>query len=73
MIFMRYIINATTTRTPGWQADCWNWAKASQPFKLHGIERQHLPFCQALSAFCHLKFKSRFRHNEPVAIFEPCY
>jgi len=45
---MRYIIKSTTTRTQGWQADCWNWAKANLPFKVYGVESQHLAFCRTL-------------------------
>jgi hypothetical protein len=65
------IINSTTTRTQGWQVDCWNWAKAHKPFQLYGVQNQHLPFCAALSAACHCKFNSRPFHDESVATFEP--
>ena len=69
--FMHNIINSTTTRTQGWQADCWNWAKASLPFELYGIQTHHLAFCQALSSACRIKFHSRRFHDEAVARFEP--
>lgn len=68
---MSHIINSTTTRTQGWQADCWNWAKANKPFELHGVQTQHLPFCEALSAACHCQFYARQFHNESIATFEP--
>jgi hypothetical protein len=68
---MRYIINSTTTRTRGWQADCWNWAKANQPFELHGVRSQHLPFCEALAAACQCKIHSRQFRDESIATFEP--
>jgi hypothetical protein len=71
--FMRYIINSTTTRTQGWQADCWNWAKANEPFELYGVETQHLPFCRELSATCRCKYHSRQRHDEAVAVFVPSF
>ena len=50
--FMRHIIHSTTTRTQGWQADCWNWAKARMAFELYGIQTHHLAFCRALSSDC---------------------
>ena len=68
---MRYIINSTTTRTQGWQTDCWNWAKANEPFTLYGVAPHHLPFCQALSAACHYHYHSRRFRGESVATFEP--
>ncbi|HEU5395602.1 MAG TPA: hypothetical protein VFV81_00445 [Verrucomicrobiae bacterium] len=68
---MRYIINSTTTRTPGWQADCLNWASAHAPFELHGVKHEHLPFCQALSDSCHCRYHSRTFRDESVAVFEP--
>lgn len=70
---MRYIINSTSTRTLGWQADCWNWAKANIPFKLYGVETQHLSFCQALAAACRCQFHSRQFRDESVAVFEPSF
>jgi hypothetical protein len=71
--FMRYIINSTTTRTQGWQADCWNWAKANMPFELYGVGMQHLAFCKALAAACRFKFHSRQFRDEAVATFEPSF
>lgn len=68
---MRYIIHSTSTRTRGWQADCWNWAKANEPFELHGVTRDHMPFCRELSSTCHCKYRSRTFRNEAVAVFEP--
>jgi hypothetical protein len=68
---MRYIINSTSTRTQGWQMDCWNWAKSSLPFKLYGVESHHLAFCKAVAAACRCKFYSRRFHDEAVATFEP--
>jgi hypothetical protein len=68
---MHNIINSTTTRTQGWQADCWNWAKARIPFKLYGIREQHLAFCRALASACHVTFRSRQFHDQAVAVFEP--
>ena len=68
---MRYIINSTTTRTQGWQADCWNWAKANMPFELYGVGTNHLEFCKALAASCGFQFHSRQFRDEEVAIFEP--
>jgi len=70
---MRHIINSTTTRTQGWQADCWNWAKARLPFELYGVETQHLTFCKALSTACRCRFHSRQLHDEAVATFEPSF
>lgn len=70
---MRYIINSTTTRTQGWQADCWNWAKANLPFELYGVESQHLGFCKTVAAACRFNFRSRRFHNEAVATFEPSF
>lgn len=72
-IFMRYIIHSTTTRTQGWQADCWNWARANEPFELHGVASQHLPFCRELSAACRCKYHSRPFRDEAVAVFEPVF
>jgi hypothetical protein len=71
--FMRYIINSTTTRTQGWQADCWNWAKANMPFELYGVGSNHLAFCKALAAACRFKFHSRHFRDEAVATFEPSF
>jgi hypothetical protein len=68
---MREIINSTTTRTQGWQADCWNWAKANEPFQLYGVQTRHLPFCEALAAACRCKFHARQFRNESIATFEP--
>ncbi|HEY3760313.1 MAG TPA: hypothetical protein VGN23_01000 [Verrucomicrobiae bacterium] len=68
---MRYIINSTTTRIKGWQADCWNWAKANKPFKLYGIGPEHEHFCQAVAASCNCKFHSHMLRNESVATFLP--
>ncbi len=70
---MRHIINSTTTRTQGWQADCWNWAKARMPFELYGIQTEHLAFCRALSSACRLHFHSRHFHDEMVVQFEPSF
>jgi hypothetical protein len=70
---MRYIIHSTTTRTQGWQADCWNWARANEPFELYGVGTQHLQFCQALSTACGCQFHSRQFHDEAVAVFEPAF
>jgi hypothetical protein len=70
---MRYIINSTSTRTQGWQADCWNWAKANEPFELYGVETQHLPFCQELSEACRCKYQSRQAHDEAVVMFDPSF
>lgn len=58
-IFMYDIVNSTTTRTKGWQTDCWNWAKANKPFELYGVQRRHFQFCESLSAACHCKFHAR--------------
>jgi hypothetical protein len=71
--FMRHIIHSTTTRTQGWQADCWNWAKARMPFELYGIQTHHLEFCRALSSACRLRFHSRQFRDEAVAMFEPSF
>ena len=71
--FMRHILHSTTTRTQGWQADCWNWAKARMPFELYGIQTQHLEFCCALSSACRLRFHSRQFRDEAVAMFEPSF
>lgn len=68
---MAVIINSTTTRTKGWQIDCWNWARANKPFQLYGVRNQHLPFCEALSAACHCQFHSQPFHDESIATFEP--
>jgi hypothetical protein len=68
---MRNIINSTSTQMKGWQADCWNWAKAHAPFALYGVETQHLPLCRELSAVCRFKFHSRLLRNESVATFKP--
>ena len=70
---MRYIINSTTTRTQGWQMDCWNWAKANLPFKLYGVETHHLAFCKMLAKACRCKFSSRRFYDEAVATFEPAF
>jgi len=70
---MRYIINSTSTRTQGWQADCWNWARANEPFELYGVETQHLPFCQELSEACRCKYQSRQAHDEAVVMFDPSF
>jgi hypothetical protein len=70
---MRHIIHSTTTRTQGWQADCWNWAKAKMSFELYGIQAQHLAFCRALSSACHVRFHSRQFHDEAVVTFEPSF
>ena len=70
---MRYIINSTTTRTQGWQADCWNWAKANLPFELYGVGTHHLAFCKALAAACRFKFHSRQFRDEALATFEPSF
>ena len=71
--FMRHILHSTTTRTQGWQADCWNWAKARMPFELYGIQTHHLGFCRALSSACHVHFHSRQFRDEAVAMFEPSF
>ena len=71
--FMRHILHSTTTRTQGWQADCWNWAKARMPFELYGIQTHHLGFCRALSSACRLQFHSRQFRDEAVAMFEPSF
>ena len=71
--FMRHILHSTTTRTQGWQADCWNWAKARMSFELYGIQAQHLAFCRALSSACHVRFHSRRFHDEAVVPFEPSF
>ncbi len=68
---MQYIIKSTTTRTQGWQSDCWNWAKANLPFKLYGVESQHLAFCKTLAKACRCQFYSRQFRDEAVATFEP--
>jgi hypothetical protein len=68
---IRFILNSTTTRTKGWQADCWNWAKAKKPFQLFGVQTAHLAFCQALSAAYRCRFRSRLFRGESVIIFEP--
>jgi len=68
---MRYIIKSTTTRTQGWQADCWNWAKANLPFKVYGVESQHLAFFRTLAKACRCRFYSRQFRDELVATFEP--
>ena len=68
---MRQFLNSTTTRTKGWQADCWNWASANQPFELHGVGHEHLPFCQELSDACHCHYRSQQFRQEAVAFFEP--
>ncbi|HEY5233802.1 MAG TPA: hypothetical protein VIK35_09745 [Verrucomicrobiae bacterium] len=70
---MRHTIHSTTTRTQGWQADCWNWAKARMPFELYGIQTHHLEFCRALSSACRLQFHSRRFRDEAVAMFEPAF
>ena len=43
-------MNFVTTKTKGWQLYCCEWAKVHEQFELHGIEKQHLPFCDLLSA-----------------------
>ena len=68
---MAYIINSTTTRTKGWQADCWNWAKARKPFALYGVQTNHLAFCQALSAAYQCRFRSQLFRGESIITFEP--
>lgn len=68
---MGNIINSTTTRTQGWQTDCWNWAKANKPFELCGIQKKHLAFCEELSAAYHCKFIARQFRHESIATFEP--
>jgi len=70
-LFMHHILNSTTTRTQGWQTDCWNWAKARMPFELYGIQTKHLAFCRTLSSACHVRFHSRRFRNQAVALFEP--
>lgn len=55
----------------GWQTDCWNWAKANQPFELYGVQPRHFSFCEALSAACDCKFDVRPFHDESIASFEP--
>lgn len=70
---MRYIINSTTTRTPGWKADCWNWVKAGEPFELYGVEPQHLAFCRTLSAACGCQYRSRQHRDETILTFEPSF
>jgi len=66
-----HYIHSTTTRTQGWQADCWNWARESKPFELHGVESQHLPFCREVSKTCNCKYHSHTVRDEAVAVFEP--
>jgi hypothetical protein len=70
---MRYVINSTTTRTQGWQSDCWNWAKANLPFELYGVEKHHLAFCKAITAGCRFRFHYRRFHDDLVAMFEPSF
>jgi hypothetical protein len=70
-IEMRQVINSTTTRTKGWQKNCWNWARLKKPFQLSGVQSAHLAFCQALSAAYRCKFRSRLFRGESVITFEP--
>jgi len=69
--FMRYVINSTSTRTQGWQADCWNWARTGEPFEIYGFEPEHLAICRKLSAACGCKYRFRQIHGEKVVVFEP--
>jgi len=43
-------MNFTTTKTRGWQKQCWEWAKAQESFELREVNTEHFPFCDALSA-----------------------
>ena len=43
-------MKSTTTKTPGWQKQCWDWAKAKEPFELRDAAKEHLVFCDELCA-----------------------
>jgi hypothetical protein len=43
-------MNFTMTKTKEWQKQCWEWAKAREPFELREVKTEHLSFCKILSA-----------------------
>ncbi len=55
------------TKAAGWQKRCWDWVKAGELFKLHGVEIPHLLFCNALCAA--YKYGYEFSNSSVLAFF----
>jgi len=60
-------MNFTTTKTAGWQKDCWEWAKAKESFELRDVAKEHFVFCDELCAAYGGQYRLSF--VAPVATF----
>lgn len=60
-------MNFTSTKTTGWQRQCWEWAKVKEPFELRDVAKEHLLFCDELCAAYQGSY--RLSNVVPVATF----
>jgi hypothetical protein len=57
----------TTVATPGWQKHCLHWGSEAKPFKLHGVQKSHLMFCQSVCS----AYNYTFDLADEIATFKP--
>jgi hypothetical protein len=62
------IVNFATTGSNNWKELCLDWAKSNQPFRVYGIEKIHLKFCEELCLLEDYRFKF---DNDSTATFAP--
>ncbi len=63
----KQIVNFATTGSDNWKELCLKWAKASQPFRIYGVEQRHLKFCDELCLLEDYRFK--FDNDSTVTFF----
>jgi hypothetical protein len=68
---MVHRINSVTTKTAGWQQQCWEWAEASLSFELRDVEAGHFAFCQELCAEYGYTYRYNGRRGYSVVQFKP--
>lgn len=64
-------VNVTTTKSPGWETVCLTWAQSAQPFKIRGVQANHLPFCKKLCDQYNYKLNYDSGDREFAGIFVP--
>lgn len=62
------IDNFATTGSDNWKELCLKWAKTAQAFRVYGVEKRHLIFCEELCLLERYQFKF---DNDSTVTFYP--